>query len=778
MVVPRPHHMLLLILAFVIFHLPQQTALAAADKTMPAAAAHERVAGLSDEEARKLLISELTEQTVIEPATTDGIAGPGHALGLLLQSLDQQSLDSQTQLRSLVVGIPQYLADFHKTFSSLCPYGTSLGAMHNALWVLLFIGIGLVAEYIVQRFIRHKFSQSQAMPALVCLSGEPSLAGKMTAGLVALLPAVFGLFVFFAAAYVSYFAFIPLDWPFVKLLFLALLVVITAIRLVAIVAQLLLAPAQLPFRILPLDCKAAKVGYRLIVWSWGYLIAVLMFAVVVHRLGAQQETIMFIKAFAATLLLVVTAVAVLYYRHRVAAVIIAPRPDETGQPSWGKQSFAAIWHYLALLYIVILWCLMLTSLTSGESNTKWAFIISFFVLPIWMLADRVLLWLVKHTMLSLKLHSEPGPVEAGQPPAEQDGNGLLIRVNRVARFALGVAFVLWVASLWGYSIPFVSDLSGVVFDALLIMTIAILFWQFISSWIERKIRESMPEETIQRDDPEDEWGTAKAQGRAYTLLPIIRSFVGATLVVMVTLTVLSSMGVDIGPLLAGAGVIGLAVGFGAQKIVSDIFSGVFYLLDDAFRVGEYLSAGSITGTVESISLRNVMLRHHRGMLQIVPHSSMGTITNYMRGGIIEKFSLDFAYDADIDKVRKVIKKVGLEMLEDPELGKDFLRPVRSQGVSAITNSVMTIRVKFTAKPGTQFLIRREAYKRITAALKAKGIEYAHKKVIVDLPMPLAGQADPAQLEKITQAAGAAAREIFDEEEKLKQQLAAQQKGGD
>jgi hypothetical protein len=117
------------------------------------------------------------------------------------------------------------------------------------------------------------------------------------------------------------------------------------------------------------------------------------------------------------------------------------------------------------------------------------------------------------------------------------------------------------------------------------------------------------------------------------------------------------------------------------------------------------------------------------------------------------------------------------MLEDPELGPGFIRPLRSQGVNAITNSVMTIRVKFTAKPGTQFVIKREAYKRITAALQAKGIHYAHKKVIVDFPAPLAGQVDTAQTQKIVEAAGAAAREIFDEEEKLKLQLAKEQAGG-
>jgi small-conductance mechanosensitive channel len=329
----------------------------------------------------------------------------------------------------------------------------------------------------------------------------------------------------------------------------------------------------------------------------------------------------------------------------------------------------------------------------------------------------------------------------------------------------------WLASLWGYDLPFMSKLVGVAVDSLIIMALALVLWRSISSWIEAKIVESMPEKSGEEDTHDDEWGPGTAQGRSMTLLPIVRKFVGIILVVLVTMTVLSSLGVDIGPLLAGAGVLGLAIGFGAQKIVSDIFSGFFYLLDDAFRVGEYVNAGSISGTVEKITLRNLMLRHHRGMLQIVPHSDLGPITNFMRGGIIEKFSLDFPYDADIDKIRKIIKKVGQEMLEDPELGPNFMRPMKSQGVREITNSVMTIRVKFTAKPGTHFIIRREAFKRITQALKAKGINYAHRKVIVDLPVPAGSHEESGQQEKLAAAAGAAAQRIIEQEE---EQLKAEQ----
>ena len=151
-------------------------------------------------------------------------------------------------------------------------------------------------------------------------------------------------------------------------------------------------------------------------------------------------------------------------------------------------------------------------------------------------------------------------------------------------------------------------------------------------------------------------------------------------------------------------------------------------------MGEYLEVSTVFGILENITLRNVMLRHHRGMLQIVTHNELGAITNFMRGVIVVKFNLDFTYDTDIDAILKVIKKIGQSMLADEEFGKDFITPVKSQGGKEIANSVMTIRVKFTAKPGAHFVIRREAFKRITEALNTRGIQYTHRRVIVDIPV--------------------------------------------
>lgn len=581
---------------------------------------------------------------------------------------------------------------------------------------------------------------------------------KISSALVKILPDIIGLFIFTAVAFLAYSLFVWTSSPFLQLFFLALLLTFTLIRGMIILSQIIFSPSILQFRILPVHCGTANTLHRLLIWTGGYMIVSVMFSIVAYKLGAEYRTLQLLLVGFSSVILAITGTSVIIYRQSIKNQIIL---SADGEPTWGRRKFADIWHIFALLYLFLLWFLIVHNLESDPgTRSRAAFFLSFFILPIWLMMDRLVQWIVLFSMKTLKIFSEIPPEDISEEEQNQYEKGKIFyfRCRTAARFFLIFVLTVWLASLWGYSFPFLSRFTSAFFDAAIILTIALLFWQFISAWIERKIEESLPEEEENTED--DEWGGAANRGRSYTLLPMVRKFIGSTLVIMVTMTVLSSMGVDIGPLLAGAGVVGLAVGFGAQKLVADMFSGFFYLLDDAFRVGEYLEAGEVSGTVEGITLRNIMLRHHRGMLQIVPHSELGPITNFMRGGIVVKFNLDFPYDADIDKIRKVVKKVGQAMLLDEEFGKDFIRPVKSQGVREISNSVMTIRVKFTAQPGTHFVIRREAYKRITEALQAKGIHYAHRKVIVDLPI----NDEEKMNDEHVKAAGAAALKALDEQQ--------------
>ena len=213
---------------------------------------------------------------------------------------------------------------------------------------------------------------------------------------------------------------------------------------------------------------------------------------------------------------------------------------------------------------------------------------------------------------------------------------------------------------------------------------------------------------------------------------------------MVGMLVLSSLGVDIGPLLAGAGVVGIAIGFGAQTLVRDIVSGVFFLLDDAFRLGEYIDIGEIRGTVEQISIRSLRLRHHRGALHTVPFGEIQHLTNHSRDWVIMKLTFRVPYDTDLQKVKKIFKKIGAEMAADPEMGPNLLDPPKSQGVLEMDNSAMIIRCKFMAKPGEQFVIRRELYQRVQQEFEAAGIQFARRQVSVYVPPAAPGEAPDPQ----------------------------------
>jgi small-conductance mechanosensitive channel len=210
--------------------------------------------------------------------------------------------------------------------------------------------------------------------------------------------------------------------------------------------------------------------------------------------------------------------------------------------------------------------------------------------------------------------------------------------------------------------------------------------------------------------------------RLDTVMPIVRAMSLAVIVVVTVLMALAAAGVNIGPLLAGAGVLGLAIGFGAQKLVSDIINGLFFLYEDAFRMNEYIETSAGKGVVERIGLRSVRLRHHRGAVFTISFSDMGPIQNHSRDWVKVKFLFNVPAETDVEMVRKMVKKIGQQLEADPELEGKFLEPLKSQGAVAINGAGYTIGCKFTARPGQQFLIRRKAYAAVQKAMKEKGID--------------------------------------------------------
>ena len=235
--------------------------------------------------------------------------------------------------------------------------------------------------------------------------------------------------------------------------------------------------------------------------------------------------------------------------------------------------------------------------------------------------------------------------------------------------------------------------------------------------------------------PVDPRGEPSPDARLLTLLPLLRMTAAVVLIVMLALSSLWALGIEITPLLAGAGVLGLALGFGAQALVRDVLAGIFYLAEDVFRVGEYIESGSATkGTVERITLRTVALRHHNGPLHFVPYGSLGTVRNTSRDWVIEKFSLPLPIHVDSEQIRKLIKKVGESLKDDPEIGPLIRAPLKGK-LYRIDPGVKVFRCSFETAPGKQFAVRAQAYKRIEAKLKEAGVRFAEgvQTVVVQQP---------------------------------------------
>jgi small-conductance mechanosensitive channel len=303
---------------------------------------------------------------------------------------------------------------------------------------------------------------------------------------------------------------------------------------------------------------------------------------------------------------------------------------------------------------------------------------------------------------------------------------LVVRGLRAVVIGLAVG---WLFIVWQVNPEAVSNrmtLFDAVFVGLLksviVILVADLGWAVAKAAIGRRMLAVKGDDHGGDDDPR--------RARLRTLLPIFQNALAATLLVVTALMVLAELGVEIGPLIAGAGIFGVAIGFGSQTLVKDVISGVFYLMDDAFRVGEYIQSGSYMGTVESFSLRSVRLRHHRGPVFTVPFGELGAVQNMSRDWVIDKFRIKVHFDTDIARAKKLTKAVGAELLKDEELGPLIIETVKMKGVEQIGEFGIELSFAFTAKPGNQSMIRRRAYVMIRKTFAENGISFAQPTVHV------------------------------------------------
>jgi small-conductance mechanosensitive channel len=265
--------------------------------------------------------------------------------------------------------------------------------------------------------------------------------------------------------------------------------------------------------------------------------------------------------------------------------------------------------------------------------------------------------------------------------------------------------------------------------AVAVVLSAYIAFELLSAWT----RERYAPPPLSRPGSDDE--ELAPASRLHTVVPLLQGAIGVTMLGIAILTAMSQLGLDTTPLLAGAGIVGLAFSFGSQSLVRDIVAGVFYMTDDAFRLGEYIEAGRLKGNVEKITVRSVQVRHHNGQLHTIPLGQLGAVTNYSRDWLTMKFNLRLARSVDFETVRKTAKKVGLDLMQDGEFGKEFILPLKLQGVADIEENALVMRFKFTVRPGKPAYVQREAVKRLMRAFAEKDIAFAQHSVVVQTSSP-------------------------------------------
>ncbi|MBN2629914.1 MAG: mechanosensitive ion channel family protein [Rhodobacteraceae bacterium] len=310
-----------------------------------------------------------------------------------------------------------------------------------------------------------------------------------------------------------------------------------------------------------------------------------------------------------------------------------------------------------------------------------------------------------------------------------------VRVGRVVVFG---TIILVLANLWGMSAVGLAE-AGVgkqlgerVVVATLIMLAAYILIELVSLSINHRL--STIKANTQLPGLGDDEDPVLSSSRAGTILPLISWTLQAAILMIAAISALGQLGVNVTALLAGAGVAGVAIGFGAQKLVADLVSGVFFLMDDAFRINEHIAAGSIEGKVEKIALQSMHLRKSDGAIHCVLYSNVDTITNFSRDWGVSELSFTVPFDTDIEHVRKICKQIGREIFDNPEYAGALLQPFNFNGVSQVTDLGIVVRGEFMFKPelAKQSSIKREIYRRVQSEFAKEGIQFARRELHISV----------------------------------------------
>jgi small conductance mechanosensitive channel len=300
---------------------------------------------------------------------------------------------------------------------------------------------------------------------------------------------------------------------------------------------------------------------------------------------------------------------------------------------------------------------------------------------------------------------------------------------RIARFAILIAAVLVVFRVWGFDLELltkgpVGAVLAVAGRIILIIVLALAGIE-ISQLAIRQVFGRIAERAK----------NIRRASQLRTLSPVLSGVATTTFIIVGAMMALSEVGVEIGPLLAGAGIVGLAIGFGAQTIVKDFLTGIFLILEDAVSVGDVIRIGDSGGTVEEMSLRTIKLRDFDGTLHVFPYSEAQVIHNKTKSFSFAVFEMNLAHSADITRALDLMKQAGDQIRSEEAFAPFILQPIEVVGVDKLSDAGVMLKARIKTAPGKQWMITREYNRRIKEEFDTGGVEFNATQLKLVTPDP-------------------------------------------
>ncbi len=412
-------------------------------------------------------------------------------------------------------------------------------------------------------------------------------------------------------------------------------------------------------------------------------------------------------------------------------------PDATGPVARLRNVVAPVWHWIALFVLAAAWVAWALEIPNGS-----VVVLRFFltVIVILVLARLVLIVLLGALERAGRVNSE---LAARYPGLETRLAFYHPLVQGTARAVVYIGAFLLMLELWG--VPIFSwfagsllgrRLAGGLSTLALTLLLAIAVWEAANAALQGHLARLAREQQAARS------------ARLRTLLPLLRSSLLVTILVLAGLTVLSEIGINIGPLLAGAGIVGVAIGFGSQKLVQDLITGIFLLLENAMQVGDWVTVSGLSGTVENLSVRTIRLRATDGSVHIIPFSAVTSVTNTNRGLGNASVSVTVSYAEDTDRVGEILKDIAATMRAEPEFGDRMLSDLQLWGVDKVDGASVTLAGQIVCTDAGRWPIQREFNRRLKLRFQEEGVEIYNPSRTVVVPaaapdLPRAVAAPPA-----------------------------------